>query len=78
MSAEVSTAELFEMLNRFGCSLKVQVATDEGVGDEVLFCRMYAIFDTLADKHGIYKVDTIGDGTTDLISYDFFLESLHP
>ena len=27
-----------------------------------LGCRMYTMFDALADKHGVYKVDTIGDG----------------
>jgi hypothetical protein len=25
-------------------------------------CRMYTTFDELADEHGVYKVDTIGDG----------------
>ena len=39
MSTSVSTADVFDMLN-----------------------RLYTAFDALSDKHGVYKVDTVGDG----------------
>ena len=39
--------------------------------------KLYTAFDALSDKHGVYKVDTIGDGTHLTPQYKYSVSHAH-